>query len=141
MLSPKLLEERRICWRGLRRKPKEWLFFGNSWHTSSRPVTIKVLWSECQIAAERAGLDNRRIHAYTLRHCFATHLLEAGADLRTIQMLPGHRDLKVTTVGIAAQRQQLERRKDLNLRASDARAPILTEARYGSAHPAGSVTE
>ena len=98
MLSPKLLEELRAYWRGLRRKPKEWLFPGNRWHTSSQPVTTKVLWSACQIAAERAGLDNRRIHPHTLRHCFATHLLEAGADLRTIQILLGHRDLEVTTV-------------------------------------------
>jgi site-specific recombinase XerD len=98
MLSPKLLEELRTYWRGLRRKPKEWLFPGNRWHTSSQPVTTKVLWSACQIAAERAGLDHRKIHPHTLRHCFATHLLEAGADLRTIQILLGHRDLEVTTV-------------------------------------------
>ena len=98
MLSPKLLDELRTYWRGLRRKPKEWLFPGNSWHTSNRPVTTKVLWSACQIAAERAGLDNRHIHPHTLRHCFATHLLEAGADLRTIQILLGHQDLEVTTV-------------------------------------------
>jgi hypothetical protein len=98
MLSPKLLEELRVYWRGLRRKPKEWLFPGNRWHTSSHPVTTKVLWSACQIAAERAGLENRNIHPHTLRHCFATHLLEAGADLRTIQILLGHRDLEVTTI-------------------------------------------
>ena len=76
----------------------KWLFPGNRWHTASYPVTTKVLWSACQIAAERAGLDNRRIHPHTLRHCFATHLLEAGADLRTIQILLGHRDLEVTTI-------------------------------------------
>src|ERR1700679_2669192 len=98
MLSPKLLEELRTYWRGLRRKPKEWLFPGNRWHTASYPVTTKVLWSACQIAAERAGLENRNIHPHTLRHCFATHLLEAGADLRTIQILLGHRDLEVTTI-------------------------------------------
>jgi site-specific recombinase XerD len=98
MLSRKLLEELRIYWRGLRRKPKEWLFPGNRWHTASYPVTTKVLWTACQIAAERAGLEHRRIHPHTLRHCFATHLLEAGADLRTIQILLGHRDLEVTTV-------------------------------------------
>jgi len=98
MLSPKLLEALRTYWRGLRRKPKEWLFPGNSWHTSSHPVTTKVLWDACQIAAQRAGLAHKHIHPHTLRHCFATHLLEAGADLRTIQMLLGHRDLEETTI-------------------------------------------
>jgi site-specific recombinase XerD len=90
--------ELRVYWRGLRRKPREWLFPGNRWHTASYPVTTKVLWSACQIAAERAGLEHRNIHPHTLRHCFATHLLEAGADLRTIQILLGHRDLEVTTI-------------------------------------------
>ena len=56
MLSPKLLDALRIYWRSLRRKPKEWLFPGNRWHTASRPVTTKVLWDACQYAAERAGL-------------------------------------------------------------------------------------
>jgi integrase len=49
-LSPKLLEELRVYLRGLRRKPKKWLFPGNSWHTASYPVTAKALWSACQIA-------------------------------------------------------------------------------------------
>jgi hypothetical protein len=52
----------RVYWRGRRRKAKEWLFPGNSWHTSSRLVTTKVLWSARQIAAERAVLDNKCIH-------------------------------------------------------------------------------
>jgi site-specific recombinase XerD len=45
MLSPKLLEALRTYWRGLRRKPTEWLFPGNRWHTASYPVTTKVLWT------------------------------------------------------------------------------------------------
>jgi integrase len=61
MLSPKLLEALRDYWRGLRRKPKEWLFPGNRWHTASYPVTTKVLWTACQIAAERVGLEHKNI--------------------------------------------------------------------------------
>jgi site-specific recombinase XerD len=98
MLSQKLLDALRGYWRGLRRKPTEWLFPGNRWHTGNRPITTKVLWDVCQHAAERAGLAHRHIHPHTLRHCFATHLLEAGADLRTIQLLLGHRDLEETTI-------------------------------------------
>jgi site-specific recombinase XerD len=55
------------------------------------------VWYACHKAAQRAGLQNR-VHPHTLRHCFATHLLEAGADLRTIQVLLGHRDLEETTI-------------------------------------------
>jgi integrase/recombinase XerD len=97
MLSPKLLEELRLYWRTLRRKPKTWLFPGNRWHTAERPIDTKVVWHACREAAQRAGLGTD-IHPHTLRHCFATHLLEAGADLRTIQILLGHRDLEETTI-------------------------------------------
>jgi site-specific recombinase XerD len=97
MLSPKLLEELRTYVRGLRRKPEVWLFPGNRWHTGSKPITTKVIWAACRQAAIRAGLGDE-IHPHTLRHCFATHLLESGADLRTIQLLLGHRDLEETTL-------------------------------------------
>jgi site-specific recombinase XerD len=97
MLSPKLLQALREYWRGLRRKPTDWLFPGGRWHTANHPITTKVVWNACQKAAQRAGI-HKKIHPHTLRHCFATHLLEAGADLRTIQVLLGHRDLEETTI-------------------------------------------
>jgi site-specific recombinase XerD len=97
MLSPVLLDTLRQYWRSLRRRPKIWLFPGNRWHTGERPITTKVVWQACREAAERAGLGTD-VHPHTLRHCFATHLLEAGADLRTIQILLGHRDLEETTI-------------------------------------------
>ncbi len=97
MLSRKLLETLREHWRRLKRKPSTWLFPGNRWHTADRPIDTKVVWYACQQAAQRAGLQ-KEVHPHTLRHCFATHLLEAGADLRTIQMLLGHRDLEETTI-------------------------------------------
>ena len=59
MLSPKLLHELRIYWRGLRRKPADWLFPGNRWHTANRPISTKVLWHACQQAAQRAGLEHK----------------------------------------------------------------------------------
>jgi site-specific recombinase XerD len=97
MLSPTLLEALRDYWRGLKRKPTDWLFPGGSWHTANHPITPRAVWYACQRAAQRAGLQNR-VHPHTLRHCFATHLLENGADLRTIQLLLGHHDLKETTI-------------------------------------------
>ena len=95
MLRPKLLEALREHWRRLPRKPSVWLFPGNHWHTGDTPITTKVVWDACQEAAQRAGLQ-KDVHPHTLRHCFATHLLEDGADLRTIQILLGHNHLKET---------------------------------------------
>ena len=97
LLSPKLLEELREHWRRLRRKPSVWLFPGNRHHSGDRPIDTKTVWYACKEAARRAGIK-KDLHPHTLRHCFATHLLEAGADLRTIQILLGHGDLKETTV-------------------------------------------
>jgi site-specific recombinase XerD len=96
MLSAKLLAELREHWQHLPR-PRIWLFPGNHNHGSDQPIDTKTVWHACQQAAQRAGIK-KAVHPHTLRHCFATHLLEAGADLRTIQILLGHHDLKETTV-------------------------------------------
>jgi integrase/recombinase XerD len=97
LLSPRLLEELRAHWHRLRRKPSVWLFPGNHNHSGDQPIDTKTVWHTCRKAAKRAGIQ-KAVHPHTLRHCFATHLLEAGADLRTIQILLGHRDLKETTI-------------------------------------------
>jgi integrase/recombinase XerD len=97
MLSLKLLEELREHWRRLPRKPNVWMFPGDRWHNSDQPIDTKTPRNACKEAVKRAGIK-KKVHPHTLRHCFATHLLEAGADLRTIQILLGHRDLKETTI-------------------------------------------
>ena len=97
MLSPVLLEELRAHWHRLRRKPSQWLFPGNHRHSGDQPIDTKTVWHACHNAAKRANIK-KGVHPHTLRHCFATHLLEAGADLRTIQILLGHGDLKETTI-------------------------------------------
>jgi integrase/recombinase XerD len=97
MLSPKLLDEFRKHWRRLKPKPSVWLFPGNRHHSSDQPITTKVIWQACRHAAQRAGIK-KQVHPHTLRHCFATHLLERGTDLRSIQMLLGHNDLDQTTL-------------------------------------------
>jgi integrase/recombinase XerD len=95
MLSPKLLTALRTLWRYYHRKSSTWLFPSN--YRRDRPIDTKTVWYACQKAAQRAGIQ-KRVHPHTLRHCFATHLLEAGTDLRAIQLLLGHQDLKETTV-------------------------------------------
>lgn len=104
MLSPKLLEVLREHWR--RYKPQDWLFPGGKHHKASQPITTKVPWQACQKAARRAGLE-KKVYPHILRHCFATHLLEAGTDLRKIQMLLGHSDLEETTIYLHISKQHL----------------------------------
>jgi integrase/recombinase XerD len=93
MLSKVLLEALREHWK--LHKPKEWLFPGGINHRYSTPITSKVAWQACQRAAKRCGLE-KKVHPHVLRHCFATHRLDAGTDLRTIQLLLGHSSLEQT---------------------------------------------
>ena len=90
MLSPTLLELLRVYWRVER--PRRWLFPG---HTPERPISVTSVQRVCHRAGVDAGLS-KRVTVRMLRHCFATHLLEAGVNVRVIQTLLGHRSLSTT---------------------------------------------
>ena len=96
MLSPPLLELLRIWWREGKRRgvmvPHGWLFPGRSY---TDPISARQLHRAVQEAAEVAGIK-RRISPHTLRHSFATHLLEQDVDIRVIQVLLGHAKLTTT---------------------------------------------
>ncbi len=95
-LSPKLLETLREYWRWM--KPKTYLFPGTvKGLRADKPISTKMVWLACQEAAKRAGID-KPVWPHLLRHSFATHLLEGGADLPTVQCLMGHSSLKHTSV-------------------------------------------
>ena len=104
-LSPTLLAALRDYYRWMR--PQTYLFPGThqGWR-ADRPITSKVIWEAVRLAAQKAGID-KRVTPHTLRHTYATHLLEAGADLRTIQLLLGHADLSHTTVYLHLSRRHL----------------------------------
>jgi len=90
MLSAQLLAILRSYWRLAR--PTLWLFPGRD---PMRPLDPTVLHAACRSACAAAGLA-KQVHVHTLRHSFATHLLESGTDIRIIQVLLGHRNLTTT---------------------------------------------
>jgi integrase/recombinase XerD len=92
MLSPRLLTLLREYWKIAR--PTDRLFPGQ---VEGQPLTVGSVHRICVQAARAAGLD-KHVTVHTLRHSFATHLLEAGTNIRTIQVLLGHRNIKTTAV-------------------------------------------
>ena len=90
MLSPRLLDILRAYWR--RTRPSIWLFPGQE---PGRHVSTGALQAACRAARKRARLS-KQVTAHSLRHSFATHLLESGTDIRIIQVILGHTRLETT---------------------------------------------
>ena len=90
MLSPRLLDILRAYWDIAR--PRPWLFPGRN---PDSPVSVATLQEACRRARQHAGLG-KPVTAHVLRHSFATHLYESGADIRLIQVLLGHARLSST---------------------------------------------
>ena len=92
MLSPHLLQLLRAWWKAAR--PQGWLFPGRD---RVQPMTTRQLNRACHAAAQMAGID-KNVSLHTLRHSFATHLLEQNIDVRVIQVLLGHAKLDTTAL-------------------------------------------
>jgi integrase/recombinase XerD len=103
LLSPRLLEELRVYWKTYR--PRTWLFPSRDPDRPFNDDKARTVFNE---AKAKAGIrKGGSIHV--LRHCFATHLLEAGVDLRTIQILLGHSSITSTAWYLHLTRKTLER--------------------------------
>lgn len=102
-LSDVLLGMLREYWRNDRRKVNgsPWLFPGAN---PANPLHVTTIEKACQQARAKAGIT-KHATPHTLRHCYATHLLEAGVDLRTVQALLGHSCLSTTAIYTHVQRK------------------------------------
>jgi len=95
-LSPKLHEQLRTYYRSVRRR-NGWLFPSVQSRRPDQPITQKTVWHACREATRRAGIT-KAVHPHTLRHSFATHLFDSGAELPVIQTLLGHADPRDTMI-------------------------------------------
>ena len=103
-LSPKLLETLRLYWRW--RKPTTYLFPGRG-RRADAPISANIVWLACHQAAQQAGI-RKPLSPHSLRHSCATHWLEAGADLRTIQVVLGHARLEHTLIYLHLSHRHLQ---------------------------------
>ena len=105
-LSERLLAELRDYWRWMR--PRTYLFPGyENYRRSDVPISAKAVWHACRQAAKRAGFE-RKLSPHSLRHSYATHQLEAGADLASVQNLLGHADVRDTMIYLHLSKRHLQ---------------------------------
>jgi len=104
-LSPRLLEVLREYWKW--RKPKIFLFPSQQRKRCEQPISSRTVYYAVQEAARRAGIK-KKVAPHLLRHSWATHLLERGTDLKTIQVLLGHVDLESTTIYLHLSQRHLQ---------------------------------
>jgi integrase/recombinase XerD len=95
-LSPKLLEQLRTYYRSVKVR-NGWMFPSLQTRRPDQPITQKAVWHACREATRRAGIT-KPVHPHTLRHSFATHLFDNGAELPVIQILLGHSDPRDTMI-------------------------------------------
>ena len=123
------------------RKPKSTCFPAAFVRGAEEPISDKTVWIACSEAARQAGI-HKRVTPHTLRHSWATHLLEAGTQLRTIQVLLGHGDLETTAQYLHLLQRHLQAVTDpldtLTLSSGRTSAiPSGEKTKDDSAHPRG----
>lgn len=120
-LSPRLLAELRVYWQWQR--PKKWLFPGQK---PDQPLTASNVQRMCQRLVAELGFS-KRVTPHTLRHSFATHMLEAGVDLLTLQAILGHSSLQTTALYLHIGARRLQQVPSLLDRLMLPATPAATE--------------
>ena len=125
-LSPKLLEQLRTCYRSVKVR-NGWMFPSLQTRRADQPITQKAVWHACREATRRAGIT-KAVHPHTLRHSFATHLFDSGAELPVIQTLLGHSDPRDTMIYLHLATRKLREAPNplemLNLSSAQGREPV-----------------